>query len=114
MARQLQRNKRAEPQAVFNALGECTAVVAVPMGPSWELKQITVETLGVAVQSRCTTFVGTNNSGIRISRTLTGQFDTDSIPNTTVRAGESVCAVWTGGVAGMVGRMTVIYDEVGY
>ena len=115
--RPLQRNKRAEPQAVFNASGVATAIAAVPMGPSWELNQITVEVVGATVtsaQSKCTTFIGTNNSGIRISNTLTGNFDTDSIPNTTIRAGESVCAVWTGGVVGSVARMTVNYDEVAY
>lgn len=114
MPRMLQKNKRAEPQAVFNAAGQCTAVASVPMGPSWEIKQITVEVIGSVPQTKCVTFIGTNNSGVRISQTLTGNFDTDSIPNTTIRAGESVCAFWTGGTVGAVGRMTVIYDEVGY
>ena len=51
---------------------------------------------------------------LETGRSLVSDFDTDSIPNTTVRAGESICAVWTGGVVGSVARMTVIYDEVAY
>lgn len=110
----LQRNKRAEVQSVFLADGTCTVVLNVPPGPSWEVKQITIHCSFTTPITKCTTFIGTNNSGQRISNALFGNDDTDSIPNTTVRFGESLCAVWTGGTAGQTGRMTVIYDEVGY
>lgn len=114
MQRILQRNKRFEGQALFQADGTCTVIIQVPPGPSWEVKQIGVKTTVTTNLTSCTTFVGTNSAGIFISSTLLGNSDTDSQPQTTVRYGESLCAVWTGGTPGRIGRMTVIYDEVGY
>lgn len=114
LLRQLQRNKRVEVSVTFPASGIAIAVVNVPVGPSWEIKQITVATTVTANLTNCTTFVGTNNSGVQISNTLLGNGDTDSAPNTTVRYGESLCAYWTGGTTGATARMTVIYDEVDY
>jgi hypothetical protein len=119
--RQLQRNIRREVQATFTAAGEATAIIGpVPPGPAWEIKQITIKARLTAtgglptVQTKATTFVGTNNSGQQISNTLTGNDDTDSVPNATIRYGESLCCFWTGGATTMFGRMTIIYDEVGY
>lgn len=114
-ARQLQRNKRAEAQAAFSAAGVALVTIGVPMGPSWELKQITISTtVAAATLTRATTFVGTNNAGVKISSTLLGNFDTDSQPQTTIRAGESLCCEWTQGTVGAIARLTAFYDEVAY
>lgn len=112
--RVLQRNKRVEVTVTFNASGTALAIIGVPLGPSWEVIQITVSTTITTTLSKCTTFVGTNNSGVKISSTLLGNFDTDSTPNTTVRSGESLCAEWTQGISGQTARLTVIYNEVDY
>lgn len=114
IARPLVKNKRVEATGTFLANLTCTAVVQVPPGPAWELKQITIHTSFLSPIVKATSFVGTNSAGVRISNALYGNDDTDSIPNTTVRYGESVCVVWTGGTAGQTGTMTVIYDEVDY
>lgn len=114
IARPLVRNKKVEQQATFLADGTCTAVVQVPPGPAWEIKQINIHASFLSPIVTCQTFVGTNTAGVRISKALYGNDDTDSLPNTTVRYGESLCAVWVGGTAGQTGRMTVIYDEVDY
>lgn len=114
MARILQKNKRIEVEVTFPASGIVTAVVNVPLGPSWEVKQIGVKTTVTANQTNCTTFVGQNNSGVFISNTLIGNADTDSMPNVTIRSGDALCAYWTGGTVGKSARMTVVYDEVGY
>lgn len=111
--RQLQRNRRAEAYATVNASGAATAIVAVPLGPSWEVRQISV-TCGGTLIPQATTYVGTNNAGVYISQTLIGNSDTDSAPNVTVRSGESLCAVWSGATVGAQAKITVIYDEVGY
>lgn len=112
--RQLQRNKRVEASALFDAAGNATAVVNVPIGPTWEIKQISISTTVTANQTRATSFVGTNSAGVIISSTLIGNGDTDSQPNTSVRSGESLCVVWSGGTVGRQAKMTVVYDEVGY
>lgn len=114
MVRMLQKNKRVEVQVTFPASGIITAVVQVPLGPSWEIKQIGVKTNVTANQTNCTTFIGQNNAGVFISNTLIGNADTDSMPNVTVRSGDALCAYWTGGTVGKIATMTVIYDEVGY
>lgn len=116
MNRQLQRNKRIEAQAVFNAAGVALASVLVPLGPSWEIKQITISTNVTANLTSATSYVGTNNAGVKISSTLLGNFDTDSQPNTSVRSGEALAVEWVGvaGNSGKVARLTVIYDEVAY
>lgn len=115
LRRVLQRNIRLQKQAVFDAGGSATVVIGpVPVGPSWEIKQITVKTTVTALLSSATTFVGTNNAGTFISNTLKGNNDTDSQPNTTIRYGESVCAVWTNGTPGRVATLGIVYDEVDY
>lgn len=114
MARILQKRKREERQAVFNATGNATAVVTVPLGPSWEVQQIGVKTGPMVNHPQCATYVGQNTAGVFISNTLIGDADTDSMPNVTVRAGDSICAVWALGTPGVVATMTVIYDEVAY
>lgn len=120
-ARPLQKNKRLEAQVAFNAAGQATVVMGpVPPGPAWEVKQVTIRVRVTStgalptVQTNATTFIGTNNSGQQISNTLTGNDDTDSFPNATVRYGESLCCFWTGGATTLTARMTVVYDEVGY
>jgi hypothetical protein len=114
VVRILQKNIRIEKQAIFNASGVATAVLQVPLGPSWEVKQISVKTTVTANQTTCRTFIGQSDAGIFISNTLIGNADTDSQPNVTVRSGDSLCAVWTGGTAGRIATMTVVYDEVAY
>lgn len=112
--RQLQTNKRIEVQVVFNAAGVALASASVPLGPTWQLKQITVSTTVTANLTTATSYIGTNNAGVKISSTLLGNFDTDSFPNVTVRSGEAVCVEWIGvaGNSGKLAKMTVIYDEV--
>lgn len=112
--RQLNRNKRREAYATFDASGNATAVIDVAPGPSWEIKQIGVSVTNSTTTPSCSTYVGRNNAGIFISSTLTGDSDTDSLPNVTLFTGESVCAVWSLGTVGSLGKMTIIYDEVPY
>ena len=111
--RQLQRNKRAEAYVTISASGTGTAIVSVPLGPSWEVKQISVSCDGTLIPA-CSTYVGTNSAGVFISSTLIGNSDTDSAPNVTARSGESLCAIWSNATVGARAKMTVIYDEVGY
>ncbi len=106
-------NQRIEAQGVFAANGTLTVTVSVAPGYSWNVKQISVSATS-ALQSTCSTYVGLGASGVFISSTLLGNSDTDSEPNTTVRVGESLSAVWAGGTPGAIGRLTVIYDEVAY
>ncbi len=112
--RNLQRNIRAESQGVFNATGNLIVSVPCPVGPSWEIKQIAVSTNITTVNPTCTTYIGTNASGVVISTSLTGNGDTDSQPNVTLRPGDSLAAVWGSGVVGAIGKLTFIYDEVAY
>lgn len=112
--RQFQRNKRTEAYATVVAGTSCTAVINVAPGPSWEVKQISVSAVGASTLPACATYVGTNTAGVFISSTITGNSDTDSTPNTTVRTGESLCAVWTNASIGTVCKITVVYDEVDY
>lgn len=110
----LQRNKRAELTVSIPGSGTATAVMSVPPGPSWELKQVSVECLNSTTIPIATTYVGVNANGVFVSSTLLGDGDTDSQPNTTLRTGESFCCVWVGASSGSVARLTIIYDEVAY
>lgn len=110
----LYRNKRVEIQGTFDADGALTVSVSVPLGPSWELRQIGIKVLGSTSETFCNTYVGSNASGVFISQSYTGNADTDSEPNTTLRPGDSLSAVWTEGTVGALGTLTVVYDEVGY
>ena len=111
--RQLYRNKRAELQGTLSASGGLTVFVTVPLGPSWEVKSIDVKG-NSALEPTADTYVGVNSSGVHISNTFTGNGDTDSQPNTTLRVGESVAIVWAGGTPGALMKAVVIYDEVSY
>ena len=112
--RALQRNRRAEAYAIANASGAATAVINIPIGPSWEVKQISISTGTSATLPSAATYVGTSSAGIFLSSTLVGNSDTDSFPNITVRSGESLCCVWSLVTVGVQCKMTVVYDEVGY
>jgi hypothetical protein len=119
LTRPLQRNVRREQQGAFVGNQMNVVIGPVPPGPSWEIKQITIVTNFKNPIIQTTTFVGTNNSGQRISTAIYGNEDTDSMPNTTLRYGESLCAFFntngvTGVPAGATARMTIIYDEVAY
>ena len=109
----LSRNKRTEVQGTFDANGDLTVSVSVPLGPSWELRQVAIKTTSV-LESACSTYVGTNDSGVFVSQSFTGNADTDSEPNVTLRPGDSFCAVWSVGTTGALGTLTLIYDEVAY
>ena len=111
--RQLYRNKRVELQGVLSASGGLTVFATVPLGPSWELKNVDVRGNSV-LEPTADSYIGTNSSGVHISNTLTGNGDTDSQPNTTLRPGESVAVVWAGGTPGALMKAVVIYDEVSY
>lgn len=112
--RALQRNKRVEAYATATASLTATAVIPVTVGPSWEVKQISVSATGSTTQSSASTYVGTNSSGVFISSTLIANSDTDSTPNVTLRSGESLCCIWTKVSSGSVCKLTIVYDEVGY
>lgn len=111
--RQLQRNRRVEVYATTSATGAATCVVNIPNGPSWEVKQISVNNGGTLIPSAAT-YVGTGTNGVPISSTLIADSDTDSQPNITLRSGESLCAVFAGATVGSQCKMTVVYDEVSY
>ncbi len=111
--RQLQRNRRQEATVTALADGTATAIIPVNVGPSWEIKQISVNTNSV-LESSAATYVGTNSAGVLISTTLVGNGDTDSEPNTTVRSGESLCCVWSTVTVGARCKLTVVFDEVSY
>lgn len=112
--RALQRNIKLEAYATADASGNATAVVDIPLGPSREVKQISVSVTGSTNVPTANTYVGRNSAGVFISNTLTGDSDTDSAPNVTVRSGDSLCAVWAGCTTGAKCKLTVVYDEVGY
>lgn len=114
MSRILQRNIRVEKQGIFLSTGLLTVSISVPLGPSWEIRQISVKTNITSVNTSCETRIGTSSAGVFISSTVTGNSDTDSEPNVTLRPGESICALWALGTVGSIGRLTVIYDEVDY
>lgn len=102
-----------EARGTFDASGNLTVGIQVPLGPSREVKQIAVSTnIATGSETNCSTYIGTNASGVLISQTYTGNSDTDSQPNVLLRSGDSICAVWSGGVSGALGTLTIIYDEV--
>ena len=111
--RQLQRNLRAEKQGTFSAAGTLTIFFSVPLGPSWEVKQIAINA-NSALEPICSTYIGTNSAGVFISNSFTGNSDTDDQPNVTIRSGDSIAAVWASGTPGAIGKLTVIYDEAAY
>jgi len=111
--RPLQRNKRAETTVTVDATGAATAVIDVVPGPSWEVKQVSLSCTGSAIP-QAATYVGRNSAGVFISSTYLGNSDTDSLPNVTLRSGESICAIWSNGTSGSRAKLTVVYDEVGY
>jgi hypothetical protein len=111
--RHLNRNRRQEGQAAIAASGAAFVFFTVPFGPSWEIKQITITSTST-LETSARTFIGTNSAGILISQSFTGNDDTDSQPNVTLRSGDSVCCVWEGGTPGAIVRLTVIFDEVDY
>lgn len=106
------RNIRLEAQATVPANGNITVAINNMRGPDWELKQIAVSVSTGVLSPVCNTYIGTSSAGVFISNSLTGESDTDSQPNSTIKYGESVCAVWTGADVGSIARLTVIYDEV--
>ncbi len=110
----LAKNKRQELQGTFPASGVLTVSDTVPLGPSRDVKQIAISTTNTANETLCTTYIGTNSAGVLISQSFTGNNDTDSQPNVSLRSGDSLCAVWTGGAVGTIARLTYIYDEVDY
>ena len=110
----LQKNIRREAYATADATGTATAVVEVNPGPSWMVKQIGVSTNSTVTLPTATTYVGRNTSGVFVSSTLVGNSDTDSLPNVTLRSGESLCAIWAGCTVNDQCKITVIYDEVAY
>jgi hypothetical protein len=112
--RALQRNRRAEAYATVAANGTATAIIPVTVGPSWEIKQISVSVTGSTLETTAATYVGTNAAGVLISSTIVGNGDTDSEPNTTIRSGESLCCVWDTGTPGARCKLTVVFDEVAY
>lgn len=113
--RQLQRNKRAEQTVTVDASGNATAIISVASGPSWEVKQVGVTVTGTTLIPVATTYIGTNSAGVFISSSYTGDSDTDSVPNVTLRVGDSICAVWSGATPSTPrAKLTVIYDEVSY
>jgi hypothetical protein len=110
----LQRNKRDERTASFPASGTLAITIGpIPMGPSWEIKQISIRSSSV-LETTAATYIGVDASGVFISRSFTGNADTDSAPNVTLRPGDSVSCVWEGGTPGAVATLTIIYDEVAY
>lgn len=114
MRQPLQRNKRDERTGAFDGSGNLTLVIGpIPVGPSWEVKQISIRTTS-ALQTLAATYIGVNSSGIFISNSFTGNADTDSQPNVTLKPGDSLCCVWQGGTPGAFATLTVIYDEVSY
>ncbi len=113
MPRQLQKNIRTERQGVFSGVGALTLFVGPPVGPSWELRQIAISTTSV-LETTCVTYIGINSSGVLVSQSFTGNNDTDSRPNVTLRPGDNIAAVWAGGTPGATGKLTLIYDEVAY
>ena len=108
-----QRNKRVEVEVVADANGNAVAVTPNVNGPAWQLTQVTVSSTSTLL-SQCATYVGANSAGVRISSTYLGNGDTDSSPNTTLKYGESVCAVWSNVTPGSACRLTVVFDETGY
>lgn len=110
----LQRNQRREAYATASASGAATAVLNVPNGPSWEVKQISVSVTGTTLIPTAASYIGTNSAGVFLSSTLIGDSDTDSFPNATVRTGESLCVVWAGCTVGALCKATVVFDEVDY
>lgn len=111
--RHLNKNRRQEVTVTVPANGTVTATFTVPFGPSWEVKQITIDG-NSALEPTCKTYIGINDSGIAISQSFTGNDDTDSQPNVTLRAGDSLAAVWANATPGARMRLTAIYDEVDY
>jgi len=109
----LARNIRKETQVTVPASGTVTALFTVPFGPSWEVKQIGIK-CDSTTETICNTYIGTNSAGVFISKSFTGNDDTDSQPNITLRSGDSICAVWESGSLNAIARLTVIYDEVDY
>lgn len=111
--RPLQRNKRQEVQVTIPASGTVTATFTVPIGPSWEIKQISITSTST-LETTAKSYIGTNSAGIFISQSFTGNDDTDSQPNVTLRSGDSLAVVWENGTPGAIARLTAIYDEVDY
>jgi hypothetical protein len=111
--RPLNKNRRQEVQGTIAASGAATVFFTVPFGPSWEIKQITITSTSV-LETTAETFIGTNAAGIAISQSFTGNNDTDSQPNVTLRSGDSLCCVWANGTPGTIVRLTAIFDEVDY
>lgn len=112
--RSLQLNKRIETTVTVDASGNATAVLDVVPGPSWEVKQISISVTGGNTIPRAATYVGRDANGVFISNSLIGNADTDSDPNITLRAGDSVCCVWNVATPGARAKLTVVYDEVAY
>lgn len=105
-------NQRLESQATVPASGNITVIISnMTAGPNWNVKQISIAVSTATLSPSCNTYIGTNAAGVFISNSLTGEADTDSQPNVTIKYGESICAVWTGADVGAVARLTVIYDE---
>lgn len=96
---------------ILDANGNGTAFIANMRGPQWDIVQIGIKISNAILIPTCTTYIGTNAAGVYISQTFTGDDDTDSFPNVTIKYGEAICAVWTGGDVGAQARMTVIYNE---
>jgi hypothetical protein len=111
--RPLNKNRRQEVQGTLAASGAATVFFTVPFGPSWEIIQITI-TSNSALETSAKTYIGTNNAGVLISQTFTGNDDTDSQPNVTLRSGDSLACVWENGTPGALVRLTAIFNEVDY
>lgn len=110
--RKLNRNIRTELRGNLNASGTLTLTFTVPLGPTWEVKQVSISG-NSTLEPQASSYIGIGSSGVFVSNSLTGNGDTDDTPNVLLRSGDSFSLVWTGGTSGALMKVAIIYDEVG-
>lgn len=93
---------------IFDADGAGTSFVQ-PAGAreGWQITVITVNSSSVTLVPQVMFYRGSTTPGSFVAGTFSGTLDVDSLPNISLRSGERLIAVWTGGDVGATGTFRV-------
>jgi hypothetical protein len=95
-------------QVTLDANGDGTVALQVPWGETWQVTGLTVGTSSTATPfPTCLVYRGSASPANVIASTYSGQQDT-AVGGETLFAGETLTAVWDGGVAGSMATLHVM------
>jgi hypothetical protein len=100
-------------QVTLSGTGAGTVEIQVPWGETWTLTGLSVSTSSTATPfPTCIIYRGSPSPANIIASTYSGQQDT-AVGGETLFAGETLTAVWTGGVAAAIATLHVMGTSEG-